>query len=395
MPNAILVINAGSSSIKSSLFAYQTDAETLPMIYHGAVTGIGTAAHFEVKDAQHHCLVQQPLTTADHDSALAILLNWFDQQDKTLRLTAVGHRVVHGGVLFKAPVIIDASVLEQLEQLIPLAPLHQPHNLTPIKWLQQQKPHLPQIACFDTAFHATQPATAQLFALPRILTETGIKRYGFHGLSYEYIARVLPNFMEPLPERVIVAHLGNGASMAALKQGRSIATTMSFTPLDGLPMGTRCGAIDAGVILHLLNQGMDLDTLTHLLYHRAGLLGISDISSDMQTLLQSDSPQASEAIELFVYRLGRELGSLVAALGGLDALVFTAGIGENSHLIRTKICANAQWLRIKLNQPANQQHQSLISTPDSLISVWVIPTDEEKMIAQHTHAMLKTGCEPK
>ena len=365
------------------------------MIYHGTVTGIGTAAHFVVKDAQHHGLVQQPLTAADHESAFSMLLNWFDQHDEAFRLIAVGHRVVHGGILFKAPVIIDALVFAQLEQLIPLAPLHQPHNLTPIKWLQQQKPQLPQIACFDTAFHATQPAIAQLFALPRALTETGIKRYGFHGLSYEYIARVLPDFIGQLPERVIVAHLGNGASMAALKQGRSLATTMSFTALDGLPMGTRCGAIDAGVILHLLNNGMNLDTLTHLLYHRSGLLGVSDISSDMQTLLQSDSPQASEAIELFIYRLGRELGSLVAALGGLDALVFTAGIGENSHLIRTKICANAQWLGIKLDEPANQQHHSRISTPDSLVSVWIIPTDEEKMIAQHAHALLKTGCEPK
>ena len=385
MQNAILVVNAGSSSIKVSLFTYETE---LYRVYHGTVTGIGTSAQFTVKDAYHQCLVQRSLTTSDHANAFANVLDWFEQQSRDFHLTAVGHRVVHGGVLFKTPVIIDDVILAQLEQLIPLAPLHQPHNLTPIKLLLQQKPHLPQIACFDTAFHTTQPAIAQLFALPRSLNEAGIKRYGFHGLSYEYIAHILPDFTGRLPERIIVAHLGNGASMAALKQGHSIATTMSFTALDGLPMGTRCGAVDAGVILHLLKNGMDSDALTQLLYHRSGLLGISEISSDMQTLLQSNAPQATEAIELFIYRLGRELGSLVAALEGLDALVFTAGIGENAPLIRARICKQAHWLGIKLDEQANVQQQARISTSDSLVSVWVIPTDEEKMIAQHTQVLL-------
>jgi acetate kinase len=384
--NAILVVNAGSSSIKCSLFARQATA--LTMLYHVDITSIGTHSQFIAKDANGNRLIQQYLDTADHESAFAVLMDWLVQRDGGLKLVAVGHRVVHGGVLFTAPVRITEEIYRQLEQLIPLAPLHQPHNLAPIKILSQLQPELPQVACFDTAFHTTQPAVAQTFAIPQALTDTGIKRYGFHGLSYEYMAHRLPDYLGEMPARAIVAHLGNGASMAALQHGRSIATTMGFTALDGLPMGTRCGAIDPGVILYLLQEGVTLPRLHDLLYHRSGLLGISGLSNDMQELLNSDSPPAAFAIDLFVYRLGRELGSLTAALGGLDALIFTAGIGEYAAPIRARVCQDATWLGVQLDPLANQQHGPKISTSDSRVSVWVIPTNEEQMIAQHTYSLL-------
>lgn len=384
--NAILVVNAGSSSIKCSLFARQ--AAALTMLYHVDITGIGTHPQFIAKDANGNRLIQQELGTADHESAFAVLMDWLAQHDSDLKLVAVGHRVVHGGVLFTAPVRITEEIFKQLEQLIPLAPLHQPHNLAPIKILSQLQPELLQVACFDTAFHTTQPAVAQTFAIPQALTNTGIKRYGFHGLSYEYIAHRLPDYLGEMPARVIVAHLGNGVSMAALKHGRSIATTMGFSTLDGLPMGTRCGAIDPGVILHLLKEGIALTSLHDLLYHRSGLLGVSGLSNDMQELLNSDSPPAAFAINLFIYRLGRELGSLTAALGGLDALIFTAGIGEHAAPIRARVCQGATWLGIQLDPLANQRHGPKISTPESQVSVWVVPTNEEQMIAQHTYSLL-------
>lgn len=382
--SAILVVNAGSSSIKCSLFACPENNLSLQKIYYLDMTGIGTKTQFTATDANGKRLIQQDLPDADHDHAFSILLSWLEQHDNGLNLIAVGHRVVHGGTQFSAPVALTEDIFKQLEQLIPLAPLHQPHNLAPIKTLTKLKPQLLQVACFDTAFHTTQPAVAQLFAIPHSLTEMGIKRYGFHGLSYEYIAYSLPHYLGEIPQRVIVAHLGNGASMAALKEGRSVATTMGFTALDGLPMGTRCGTLDPGVILHLLKEGMDLKTLTNLLYHQSGLLGISGISNDMRELLRSDTPSARQAIEFFIYRLGRELGSLVATLGGLDTLIFTAGIGQHAAPIRAKICEDAAWLGIQLDARANQQHGPKISTSNSQVSVWVIPTDEEQMIAKHT-----------
>lgn len=387
MNDAILVLNAGSSSLKFSLF-YIVQATELKLIYHGHLAGIGTHPFFTVKDAENQFLVNQSLSINDHEHALAILLNWLDKYQEEFTLVAAGHRVVHGGILFRAPVRIDATVFEQLTQLIPLAPLHQPHNLAPIKALSQLKQDLPQVACFDTAFHANQPAIAQAFALPRHLTEKGIKRYGFHGLSYEYIAESLPQIIGNTPAKVVIAHLGNGSSLCALQQGESVATTMGFTALDGIPMGTRCGSIDPGVLLHLLNQGLSVKELTHLLYHESGLLGVSGIDSDMQVLLQNNSSQAIEAIELFVYRLHRELGSLMAALGGLDALVFTAGIGQHAATIRARVCQAAHWLGIDLDEKANQSNELCISTTHSLVSVWVIPTNEEKMIAQHTCRLL-------
>ena len=388
MNKAILVVNAGSSSIKCAIFIEnKTPENQLNLVYHHDVSGIGTQTYFQVKTAEGDCLLKQELTQLDHQQAFTVILEWLDKYATHLNLTAAGHRVVHGGNQFTAPVVIDEVVLKQLEQFIPLAPLHQPHNLTPIQTLQQLKPHLFQVACFDTAFHTTRPPVAKIYALPRMLTEKGIKSYGFHGLSYEYIVQQLPKLLGQLPQRVIVAHLGNGASMAAIFEGQSIATTMGFTALEGLPMGTRCGAIDPGVLLYLLNEGMDYQQLNHLLYHQCGLRGVSGISNDMRELLLSHSAEAKEAIDLFVYRINREIGSLVAALGGLDALVFTAGIGERSHLIRAQVCQAASWLGIQLDDTANEQQQIQISYPDSRVSVWVIPTDEEKMIAQHTYAL--------
>ncbi len=384
--NAILVVNAGSSSIKCSLFASRENA-TLERVYQIDITGIGTQASFLVKDVMGAHLIKDYLGTTTHENAFSVLLDWIAQR-QDINLVAAGHRIVHGGIKFTAPVLTNDDIIHELEQLIPLAPLHQPHNIAPIKALRQIKPDLPQVACFDTAFHATQPAIARTFALPRSLTEQGIRGYGFHGLSYEYIAQTLPKVAGYLPKRMIVAHLGNGASLAAIKAGQSIATTMSFTALDGLPMGTRCGAIDPGILLHLLNEGMDLKTLSDLLYHQSGLLGVSGISNDMHTLLNSPSQHAAEAIELWVYRIGREIGSLAAALGGLDALVFTAGIGERAAPIRAKVCETAAWLGVQIEDSANEQFLPKISTLNSQVSVWVIPTDEEKMIAQHTNSLL-------
>jgi len=287
---------------------------------------------------------------------------------------------------FSEPVLVDTNVLTKLEALVPLAPLHQPHSLAVIRAVRDAMPTLPQIACFDTAFHRTQPAVAQAFALPRRLTDESVRRYGFHGLSYEYIASALPTLEPGLADaRVIVAHLGSGASMCAMRGGRSVATTMSFTPLDGLVMGTRCGNLDPGVLLYLMDRhGLDARALEKLLYHESGLLGVSGISSDMRTLLASDEPSAKEAIELFVYRIGRELGSLAAALGGLDALVFTGGIGERSAVVRAQICRQAAWLGLELDGVGNERHGPRLSTPASKVTAWVLPTDEDLIIARHT-----------
>jgi acetate kinase len=295
---------------------------------------------------------------------------------------------------FTQPIRIDPEVMAALEALVPLAPLHQPHNLAAIKAIAQRGPELRQVACFDTSFHRTQPAVAQAFALPRRYAEEGVLRYGFHGLSYEYIASRLPTTdARAAAGRTVVAHLGNGASMCAMRGGQSIASTMSFTAVDGLPMGTRCGALDPGVLLYLMDsQGMDVRALEKLIYQQSGLLGVSGISSDMRTLLASPDPQAAEAVELFVYHIGRELGSLSAALGGLDALVFTGGIGENAAMIRARICRDAAWLGLNLDAAANDIGGPRISRLDSRVTAWVIPTNEELMIAQHTRGLLAGKC---
>jgi acetate kinase len=390
MSEAILVLNAGSSSLKFSVFLEGGPSEPL---LRGQLEGLMTQPHFVARaDGKVIGEKQWPNgTQLGHQGAIEFLFDWGRRGPLgEHHVAAVGHRVVHGGVKFPRPVLIGPEVLKELEELIPLAPLHQPHNLAAIKAVAAHAPQVPQVACFDTSFHRTQPAVAQAFALPRRYAAEGVHRYGLHGLSYEYIASVLPG-IDPRAAagRTVVAHLGNGASMCALKGGKSIATTMSFTALDGLVMGTRCGAIDPGVLLYLMDRhGMGARELEDLLYHKSGLLGVSEISSDMRALLTSSDPKAAEAIDLFVYRIGRELGGLTAALGGLDALVFTGGIGENAVPIRDRVCRNAAWLVLDLDEAANQSGGPRISLPGSRLTAWVIPTNEELMIARHVRQRL-------
>ncbi|HVT29214.1 MAG TPA: acetate/propionate family kinase, partial [Lacipirellulaceae bacterium] len=330
-------------------------------------------------------------TKLGHEGAIEFLFDWGSKGAlRGNQITSAGHRVAHGGLKFAQPVRIDSEVFAALEKLVPLVPLHQPHNLAAIKIVAQRAPKLPQVACFDTSFHRTQPQVAQLFALPHRFADEGVYRYGFHGLSYEYIASFLPSVDRRAAEgRTIVAHLGNGASMCAMKSSRSVATTMGFSSVEGLPMGTRCGSLDPGVLLYLIDRhNMDARALEELLYKESGLLGVSGISSDVRTLLTNSDPRAVEAIELFVYRIGRELGSLAAALGGLDALVFTGGIGENAVTIRARVCRNAAWLGLALDEAANNADGPRISTLESQIAAWIIPTNEELMIAKHTRRVL-------
>ncbi len=390
----VLVMNSGSSSIKFGL--YDGSDAALPLLGHGQVEGINAATRLRAVDHSSPQVIEHNLGEGlSHGEAMAAVVNWDRQRQKTVRdIAAVGHRIVHGGTLFNAPVLIDATVLAELEKLDPLAPLHQPHNLAGVASLARLRPGLPQVACFDTAFHHNLPALAQRFALPQQYHDAGIRRYGFHGLSYEYIAEKLPEVVGPAVAngRVIVAHLGNGASMCALRAGASVDTTMGFTALDGLPMGTRCGNLDPGVALYLQGQlGMSSTEVAELLYHNSGLFGVSGISNDMRTLLASAEPAARTAIELYVYRINRELGALTASLGGLDALVFTGGIGEHAAPIRAQVCALAEWAGIRLDSDANEQHKTCISSGDSQPSVWVIPTNEEWMIARHTCRVLGGG----
>jgi acetate kinase len=391
MDDVILVLNAGSSSIKFSLFAERADQVELKL--RGQIEGIYASPRFVAKDAAGNEVASRAWnegTPLGHEGAIGYLVEFLRGFRGENRLVAVGHRVVHGGVEFSHPTLISSEVVAKLEKLIPLAPLHQPHNLGPIRIVAQRSPAMPQVACFDTAFHRAQPEVAQAFALPAAITERGVRRYGFHGLSYEYIAGVLPKF-EPKAAagRVVVAHLGNGASMCAMRAGKSVATTMGFTAVDGLPMGTRCGVLDPGVMLYLMDElKMDARAIENLLYQKSGLLGVSEVSSDMRALLESEEPRARFAVDLFLYRIGRELGSLTAALGGLDALVFTAGIGEHAAVVRERVCRDAAWLGVQLDATANQAGGPRISTRSSPVSVWTIPTNEELMIARHTQRLI-------
>jgi acetate kinase len=390
MPGPILVINAGSSSIKFSVFERAAD-RSLAADLHGQVEGIGTSPQLKVADAQGRGVADQTVAGNDHRAAIAAIHGWFaDHIDSEVGFDGVGHRIVHGGMAYSEPVVINEQVMTCLEKLVPLAPLHQPHHIAAIRAVAAVAPQVPQVACFDTAFHRSQPSLAREFALPRELSAKGIRRYGFHGLSYEYIVSKLPEVAPACANgKIVVAHLGNGASMCAIEHGRSVATTMGFTPVDGLPMGTRTGTLDPGVILYLLqHEGMDAKAVEHLIYERSGLLGVSGLSSDMRALLVSNAPAAREAVELFVYRIGREVGSLVAALGGLDALVFTGGIGENAAEIRARVCGLAVWIGIALDQEANARGGPLISRAGSAVSVWVVPTDENLMIARHTRRLI-------
>ena len=394
--NAIVVVNAGSSSIKFS--TYGNDAIGPSVFLKGQIEGLyTTGTHFSAREVGGNVVADERWDgeARTHDGAMRRLVDFMSTHLGDHRVEAVGHRIVHGGTAYAAPIRLDDAVLARLERLIPLAPLHQPHNLAPVRAVLDIAPHLVQVGCFDTAFHTTQPPLAQAFALPAEITDRGVQRYGFHGLSYEYIASVLPELDPSLAQaKVIVAHLGNGASMCALSSGKSVASTMGFTALDGLPMGTRSGTLDPGVILYLLDEmKMGARDIERLLYKQSGLLGVSGISSDMRALEASPDPRARLAIDLFVYRIGREIGSLAAALGGLDAIVFTAGIGEHSASLRRSVCRAAAWIGVTLDDEANQSGVSRISTPGSRVSAWTVPTDEELMIARHTKRVLTSQCQ--
>lgn len=384
--DGVLVLNAGSSSLKFAL--YVLDSGGVPEArYRGLLDGLGHRPKLTVRTMPDGASDSPRIPAdVDHVDALALVLDWLEARLSGVRLAAAGHRVVHGGPKHRHPLPIDDALLAELEALCPLAPLHQPHNLAAIRAIRQLRPELPQVACFDTAFHRTQPMVAQRFALPEEYADRGILRYGFHGLSYEHIAARLPNYdADAAAGRVVVAHLGNGASMCAVRAGESVATTMGFTALDGLPMGQRCGSIDPGVLLHLLRQdGMSAEALSDLLYRRSGLLGVSGVSSDMRALLASNSPAAARAVELFCYRAQREIGSLAAALGGLDAIVFTGGIGENAAPVRAAICHGLGWLGLEIDDDANARNGPSISRRGSRVRAWVIPTDEESVIVRHT-----------
>ncbi len=393
MNDLLLTINAGSSSIKFALFKVSVSKE-LTGIITGQIDGIPASPRFEVKDVAGVSLADRILTDEkqlDHKRSLEIICSWLTNYTGEIgKLAGIGHRVVHGGVKFSQPVFVNLDVLDELEALVPLAPLHQSHNLSAIRAFGTILPNVPQVACFDTAFHRSQPEIAQKFALPKRFFAEGVRRYGFHGLSYEYIAAILPTLDADLAEaRVIAAHLGNGASLCAMRHGQSIATTMGFSPLDGLVMGTRCGSLDPGVLLYLMKQKqMDTKAIEHMLYYESGLLGVSAESGDMRELQASRKAAAKEAIALFVYRVVREIGSLSAALGGLDALVFTGGIGENSAEIRAEICRQIAWLGLELDSLANQLAAPMLSTGQSRVAVWVVKTDENLVIARHTLSLL-------
>ncbi|MCP5241109.1 MAG: acetate/propionate family kinase [Zoogloeaceae bacterium] len=388
---AILVLNAGSSSLKFALFPINGELSSKPAL-SGQVEGIGAGPHLLAKDAdgkrydERVSVVNSDDQQAQHRAALAHLFGWLQGHNPDLEIVAAGHRVVHGGDLYSAPVKVDEAILAQLDEFLPLAPLHQPHNLRAIRAVASLMPNVPQVACFDTAFHRSQPPLAQMFALPRALSAEGIKRYGFHGLSYEYVSRQFPALLgDKADGRVIVAHLGNGSSMCAIRNGMSVASSMGFTAVDGLVMGTRTGNLDPGVLLYLMEQkGMDVKALTNLLYKQSGLLGVSGISQDMRELLASEAPEAREAVDLYCYRAAREVGSLAAAAGGIDALVFTGGIGEHAGFVRARIVEQCAWLGATLDASANDRHETVVSAANSKVKVLAVPTNEEWMIAEHT-----------
>jgi acetate kinase len=391
MTDYALVINAGSSSLKFCVYqsasdgAWRADAK-------GQIEGIGTAPRLSAKDGAGRVLADQRLDAAVRDgrAALDSLAAWLRSRFGGARVLGVGHRVVHGGARYTRPTVVTPEVLKHLRELVPLAPLHQPHNLAAIEAIEDRLPGVPQVACFDTSFHRGQPAVAELIPLPREICRSGVQRYGFHGLSYEYIASVLPEAAPKVAAgRVIVAHLGSGASLCALRNGKSVDSTLGFTALDGLCMGTRPGALDPGVVLYLF-QGLGLSAaeVETILYKKSGLLGISGISNDMRDLLASSEPGARLAVDYFVYRAAKEIGALAAVLGGVDGIVFTAGIGENSPEIRARICAASAWLGVEFDADANARGAACISTPGSRVSAWVVPTNEELMIARHTGELL-------
>jgi len=390
LEEVLLTLNVGSSSIKFAIF----ERKNLFLRLTGQVDAIGYETEFKARLVMSEQSFEHQWASgdapADHVQAIDWVIEWLEQTMKNFSIVAVGHRVVHGGLDFAMPVLIDDDVIAKLVQLEPLAPLHQPHNLAGIEAARQAFGQLPQVACFDTAFHCHQPFVKDCFALPRSFYDEGIRRYGFHGLSYEYISEHLQQaFPMHANARVIVAHLGNGASMCAMHGGHSIASTMGFSALDGLPMGTRCGQLDPGVVLYLMQEkAMSVGAVSDLLYKESGLKGLSGISNDMQVLETSDRVEAQQAIDYFVYRIKREIGALSAALEGLDAIVFTGGIGENSIVIREKVLQAMGWLGIELEEDANRAGQTIVSTARSRVLCLIIPTNEEYMLAQHTQALI-------
>jgi acetate kinase len=392
MTGRVAVINAGSSSIKFAICQASGNADIL---FRGQIEGIGVAPRLKVRDAQGATVAERtwPVDGFDHDAATREILATGTRLNSGTPAIGIGHRVVHGGMKYEAPVRLNGEVLDELSTLVPLAPLHQPHNLAPIRTILGLAPHIPQVACFDTAFHRSQTHIAQSFALPRRFTEAGVRRYGFHGLSYEYLVSRLHQLCPAVASgRVVIAHLGNGASLCAVKEGRSVASTMGFTAVDGLMMGTRCGALDPGVILYLMQAyQMDAAAIEDLIYRQSGLLGVSGISSDMRTLRASTEASTQEAIALFVHRIVCETGSLIAALGGIDALVFSGGIGENDPATRTEVVELCRWTGMIMDPERNALGEGLISADASGVPVWVIPTDEERLIARHTMEVLNPG----
>src|SRR5262245_2887095 len=390
MADYILVLNAGSSSLKFSVFE-RAQAES-QLKARGQIEGIGTSPQFSAKDAQGERLAGEKLDVSVRDAptALQVLTTWLRSHFGGGRIVGVGHRVVHGGPRFGRPTVMTREILAELAELTPLAPLHQPHNLAPIEAIFGRMPDVPQVACFDTGFHRGHEKVASVVPLPRDLCQGGVERYGFHGISYEYIASILPEVAPDIANgKVIVAHLGSGASLCAIKNRKSVDTTMSFTAVDGLCMGTRPGALDPGIVLYLFQKlNLSVKQVEEVLYKKSGLLGISGISNDMRDLLGRSEPDARLAVHYFVYRAAKEIGALAAVLGGLDALVFTAGIGENSAEIRKRISEASAWLGIELDEKANDGKGPRISKPHSKVSVWVIPTNEELMIARHTSSLL-------
>ncbi|HYJ93979.1 MAG TPA: acetate/propionate family kinase [Vicinamibacterales bacterium] len=394
MNDYTVVVNAGSSSLKFSVYRRaENDSWTLEA--RGQVEGIGTSPKFSAKDGADKPIGDVALdpTIRDARAALGFVANWLRDRYHGAHVCGVGHRVVHGGAQYSGPTIVTPEVLENLRALIPLAPLHQPYNLSAIEAVWERLPGVPQVVCFDTSFHRGQPAVAQLVPLPREIRDAGVQRYGFHGLSYEYIASVLPSVAPEIAGgRVVVAHLGSGASLCALKGGKSVDSTLGFTALDGLCMGTRPGTLDPGVVLYLFQAlGLSVKEVETILYKKSGLIGISGISNDMRSLLASDEPAARLALDYFVYRAAKEIAAMTAALGGIDGLVFTAGIGENSPEIRKRICVASAWLGIELDEDANARKAPRITSQASKVPAWVIPTNEELMIARHTGALLGLG----
>ncbi len=381
----LLIINSGSSSLKFSVNRLSTPLEPC---FRGSITAIGETGRLQIHGSNGRVVQEQAVRVRDHDQALRLLCDWLAGEAGAFDIVAAGHRVVHGGTRLHEPTLVNEEVLSYLHSLTALAPNHQPASLAGIVALQELQPGLMQIACFDTAFHRCLPDVEQRFALPPRPELEAVRRYGFHGLSYEYIANVLPERIGPTARgRIIVAHLGHGASLCAMRACRSVATTMTFTPLDGLPMGTRCGSLDPAAVLYLLQQGMSAQGISDLLYFQSGLLGVSGLTDDMAELLESEMPSAAEAIEQFVHQIVRAIGSLSAALQGLDALVFTAGIGEHSVAIRQAICLRCEWLGLGLDEKANRSGNSCISRPDSPVQAFIIGTDEERMIAEHTFGL--------